>query len=90
MDVRDAAASGDRLRTLRALRDRLADEIDVCDSPRDLAPLTRELSRVMAEIDALAPPESKGTPLDELAKRRAARGANAPGSGRAAGQAKRR
>jgi hypothetical protein len=78
------------LTALQALRDRLAAEIDAGPAPRDLAALSRQFAEVLAQIEKLAPPEQKGTPLDELAKRRAGRGAAAPGAGRAAGQTKRR
>lgn len=88
--VHEAAATGDRLKALRALRDLLAVEIDTCSSARDIAALSRQFADVLAQIEKLAPPEQKGTPLDELAKRRAGRGAAAPGAGRAAGQAVRR
>lgn len=73
-----AAASGDRIATLRALRDRIAKEIESTDSSRDVASLARQLSLVMAEIDELSPPVKKGTPLDELHSRRSARGAGTP------------
>ena len=88
--LREAAATGSRLTALQALRDRLAVEIDTCSSARDIAALSRQFADVLAQIEKLAPPEQKGTPLDELAKRRAGRGAAAPGAGRAARQAVRR
>ena len=79
-----AAASGDRVSTLAALRDLLADEIERSESSRDVAALSRQLTMVMGEIAELAPPaEKKGTPLDELRERRAARGTAAKGPGRA-------
>ena len=86
----EAAASGSRLAALESLRDLLAAEIDAGPAPRDLAALSRQLTDVLAQIEQLAPPEKKGTPLDELAKRRAGRGAAAPGASRAARQAQRR
>jgi hypothetical protein len=66
------ARAGVRLDTLRALRDRLSEEIDTCDSKRDVAALSQRLMDVLEQIDAAekAAPESKGTPLDELARRR--------------------
>lgn len=77
------AATGDRLATLGALRDLLAREIQGCESSRDLAALSRQLTLVLADIEELAPPAAeKGTPLDELRKRRAARGPTPKGSGR--------
>ena len=74
----------DRLVALLALRDTLSASIAECDSMRDLASLSREYRAVMAEIDALAPPEKKGDAVDEIAERRAARRAGAAkGSARA-------
>jgi len=77
--VAAAASSGDQLRTLEALRDRLAGEIDVCESPRDLASLSARMVDVLAQIKlaVAAQPEQKGTALDELQRRRAARSAGA-------------
>lgn len=67
----DVAATGDRLRTLEALRDRLARDIDDPETPaRDRASLARQLTAVLAEIASIAP-TTKGSPLDELLKRRA-------------------
>jgi hypothetical protein len=80
----EAAGSGDRLETLRTLRDVLARTIEGCGSPRDLAALSRQLTLVLAEIAELAPPAAeKRTPLDELRSRRAGRGPAPKGAGRA-------
>ncbi|MCZ1070810.1 hypothetical protein [Rhodococcus sp. A5(2022)] len=66
-----AAASGDRLKALEALRDRLAREIEACESSRDVAALSRQLTDVLKQIEDLAPPaEEERSPLDELAQRR--------------------
>ncbi|MBM4517704.1 hypothetical protein GS926_14870 [Rhodococcus hoagii] len=47
------AAEGDHLKTLEALRDRLARKIDSPKtSPRDFAALTRQLTSVLADIAA--------------------------------------
>jgi hypothetical protein len=80
-DLAATASAGDRVATLRALRDRLSEEIDTCDSKRDVAALSQRLMDVLEQIDAAekAAPESKGTPLDELARRRG-RPARATGS----------
>lgn len=82
--VLSAAESGDQMRTLCALRDRLAREIDSCESPRDLASLSARMVDVLAQIKlaAAAQPEQKGTALDELQRRRSARVANAAGGAR--------
>src|SRR5690606_13284053 len=81
--VHEAAATGDRLKTLRALRDRRAVAIDGGESMRDLAALSRELADVVAQIGALDPPEAEVSPADEVAQRRARRRAGAKSSARA-------
>lgn len=55
----DAARSGDKRKTLIALRDILAKTIQECDSGRDMASNTKRLMEVMAEIDALPDPDTK-------------------------------
>ncbi len=64
------AAGDDTGATLRALRDRLARQIDGCESARDVAALARQLTDVLGQIATL-PADVKGTPLDELMRRRA-------------------
>lgn len=67
------------------MRDVLAAAVDGCESMRDLPALIRQLSDVLRQIDELAAesPESQGvtTPLDELNRRRAARGSGASRKG---------
>lgn len=65
------AATGDQAATLRALRDRLALQIDTTDSARDVAQLGALLDKVLERIAGM-PAEKKGTALDELGLRRAA------------------
>jgi hypothetical protein len=72
----DVAKTGDRIRTLEALRDRLADELDGCNSSRDVAALASRLQSVMAELDTIAPQIAAETPLDILRARREARRAD--------------
>src|SRR5690606_3638668 len=81
--VHEAAVTGDRLKTLRALRDHLAVAIDGCESMRDLAALSRQRADVVAQIDALDPPKTEMSPADEVAQRRARRRAGAKSSARA-------
>ncbi len=69
--LESAVTSNDLRTALVALRDRLARQIDGCDSARDVAALAARLADVLQQIAAL-PPERKGTALDELARRRAA------------------
>lgn len=57
MSLKRVAAAGDRLATLRALRDYLAEALDDTDSARDQAALSARLSDVLIQIDELAPPE---------------------------------
>ena len=72
MTLAEAVAAGNRLVSLRALRDRLARDLDVCESMRDVASLSQRLMDVLGQIEAaeLAKPEKVGTALDELTARR--------------------
>jgi len=51
--VMSAAASGDRLRTLKALREQLAEAIDSGAAPSALPNLTKRLMDVLDEIEKL-------------------------------------
>lgn len=75
MSMSEGAAAG-RLEGLKALRDILAAAIDCCDSARDLAALSRQMTDVLSAIAVADPPKVKGNPLDELASRRAGRSAS--------------
>jgi hypothetical protein len=83
-----AAVSGSRLTALRALRDRLAADLDETDSKRDVASLSQRLMDVLEQIDELgggvleAKPETK---LDEFTKRLRDRKQSAPAGARRAG-----
>jgi len=66
------AAQGDYAETLRALRDRLAAEIDVCASGRDLAALSLRLTDVLSLLKDL-PNGEEVSAADEIARRRDAR-----------------
>ena len=55
----EAAKSGDKRKTLIALRDKLAETIDNCDSGRDLAENSKRLMEVMAELEALPDPDAQ-------------------------------
>ena len=57
-DLVKAAKSGDKRATLVALRDKLAETIQNCDSGRDMASNSKRLMEVMAEIETL-PEENK-------------------------------
>jgi len=75
ISVASAAESGDHLAALCALRDKLAREIDSCGSKRDLASLSRQLTAVLAQIEAFRPPRI--SKRDEIAAKRARRRAAA-------------
>jgi hypothetical protein len=65
------AKRGDYAATLRALRNKLADQIDQCEQPRDVAPLAARLSDVLSQLEAIKPAST--SKRDELARKRAAR-----------------
>ncbi len=69
----ETAKAGDRAKTLVALRDFLADQIEACGAARDAAALTARFLDVLTQIDALPAPV-KGTVLDEVGERRQAKG----------------
>ena len=73
--VAEAAQSGDSMAALVALRDTLAQAIDGVGAKRDLAALSRQLTDVLAKIDAHRP--AVRTPADELKAKRAKRQAMA-------------
>lgn len=66
----DAAKSGDKRATLIALRDKLAETIQNCDSGRDMASNSKRLMEVMAEIDALPNPETETPSKHDLLKKK--------------------
>ena len=71
-----AASSGSRLVALRALRDRLARDLDETDSKRDVASLSQRLMDVLVQIDELGGGVAEVKPetrLDEFTKRLAER-----------------
>jgi hypothetical protein len=75
-------ASGDRRRALVALRDRLVAAIEETEGFH-VAPLAKQLSDVLADLDKLREPEVSAR--DDLASRRTARRAAAQVQGGAAG-----
>lgn len=76
MSLSDAAPNG-RLAGLVALRERLALEIDSCDSSRDVAALSIRFMDVLAQIDELSggavAAGAPVSPLDELRRKRSER-----------------
>jgi hypothetical protein len=70
----EAAKSGDKRATLIALRDKLAQTIQECDSGRDMASNSKRLMEVMAELEQMPDPEAKKeSKHDRLKKKREAR-----------------
>lgn len=66
----EAAKSGDKRATLIALRDKLAETIENCESGRDMAANSKRLMEVMAEIEALPDPSAvKLSKHDKLKKK---------------------
>lgn len=54
----DAVKSGDKRETLIALRDKIAQTIDNCESGRDMAANSKRLMEVIAELEALPDPNT--------------------------------
>lgn len=72
MSLVEITCSGDRLGTLRALRDRIALQIDETDSARDVAALAQRLMDVLEQIEHLDPAK-RGDEVDEITARRRSR-----------------
>lgn len=72
-EVSDAVMTGDHLKALVALRDRLAATIDEA-SPRDLPPLVLRLTDVLTQLGTL---DNRASAFDEVARRRDQRRADA-------------
>lgn len=67
----DAAKSGDKRATLIALRDKLAETIQNCESGRDMAANSKRLMEVMNELERLPDPETvKVSKHDRLKNKR--------------------
>ncbi len=72
--ISGAALQEDRLVLLRAMRERIALELDTSSCTRDVEPLMRRLQSIAAEIDELAAcREPQSTPADVIRERREAR-----------------
>ncbi len=66
----EAAKSGDKYATLIALRDKLAETIERCESGRDMAANTKRLMEVMAEIESMPDPQQKKISKHDRLKRK--------------------
>ncbi len=70
MSLLEAAKSGDKRATLIALRDKLAETIENCESGRDMAANSKRLMEVMAELESLPDPTTiKESKHDRLKKK---------------------
>ena len=69
-DLIEAAKSGNKRATLIALRDKLAETIQNCESGRDMASNSKRLMEVMAEIEALPDESQKKISKHDRLKRR--------------------
>ena len=72
--LQSAAKTDDRVKALKALRDRLAAEIDDCDSKRDMASLSLRFMDVVEQIEELTggpkpAKEPKETPASDFERR---------------------
>lgn len=76
----DVSERGDRLEQLIALKKKLAEALDDCDSKRDLASLSRQYRETLREIEELEKDEDD---LDEIARILANRQSNADAPSRA-------
>lgn len=65
----DAAKSGNKKKTLTALRDKLAETIQNCDSGRDMAANSKRLLEVMDELEAIKIAEREKREKKAAAKR---------------------
>lgn len=81
----EVVADNDHEASLKALRDRVAAQIDETDSARDVAALSNRLQDILTQLAEITSGGAtrKGTALDELQERRAARGSNAARGNRA-------
>lgn len=68
-NILEAAKQSNRRETLEALRNKIADAIDNCESGRDIAALSKRLMEVMGELDSLPDP-NKGKNSAQLARDR--------------------
>ena len=70
MNLVEAAKSGNKRDTLIALRDKLAETIDNCESGRDMAANSKRLMEVMAELETMPDPTAKKESKHDRLKRK--------------------
>jgi uncharacterized protein HemX len=74
----EVVAAGNTLKSLEAMRDQIASDLDACNSMRDKASLYLRLADVIKSIDEVRPAETKGDAVDEIAARRSSRRSSTP------------
>jgi len=89
VSLQEVVAEGDRLASLRELRDKLAFEIDNTTSAREIASLSQRVMDVLAQIEQVEQARSapRSNARDEVARKRAERASKTSRSRRAAGRA---
>lgn len=70
MSLVKAVQSGDKRATLIALRDKIAETIENCESGRDMASNSKRLMEVIAELEALPDPEAQKTSKHDRLKKK--------------------
>jgi len=70
----EAAKSGDKRATLLALRDKLAETIENCESGRDMAANSKRLMDVINELESLPDPTAKKLSRHDKLKNRHEKG----------------
>lgn len=70
MSLIEAAKSGDKRATLIALRDKIAETIENCESGRDMAANSKRLMDVIAELETLPDPEAQKLSKHDRLKRK--------------------
>lgn len=68
MSLREVAEKGDRIETLTALRDYLANALDECQSDRDRASISGRLMDCLDKLDGILPVEME-TPAERIKRR---------------------
>lgn len=66
----EAVKSGDKRATLIALRDKIAETIENCESGRDMASNSKRLMEVIAEIEALPDPNAENLSKHDRLKKK--------------------
>jgi len=72
MNLAETVKKNNRLASLVAIRDYLANRLDAGVEPKSVAPITKELRDTILEIDQIPQPR-KGAVTDDISKRRAER-----------------